>query len=293
MLLPQAQIRTVAVVLLGTVICFVAAAKGAAQVASEGHRRDAPATAAQAAATMSDRQACMILKSVLPTLNTYPPVHYTRFNKDGITRIGGKHDEKSSSFSYSEIKKVDSPNVDHPNIPNVYIFVDAGKNGRHEFKASNTEVVLHGALMARLALLQFSQEAHDGHTIYCSDDAKDYASELADFQEKTATWRALTTKPAISEEVYKDRLLAEDALKSKDLNDAALHYEAGVTSDPTWAQGWYNVALVYAELQDYFDAAECMKHYVILVPDAQDARAAKDNIILWEAKAPHAANDAR
>jgi regulator of sirC expression with transglutaminase-like and TPR domain len=79
-------------------------------------------------------------------------------------------------------------------------------------------------------------------------------------------------------------------LKSKDLNGAALHYEAGVSSDPTWAQGWYNVALVYAELQDYFDAAQCMQHYVMLVPDAQDVRAAKDNIILWEAKAPHVAN---
>ncbi len=242
---------------------------------------------AQNAVAMSDRQACMTLKSVLPTLNTFPPMHYTRFNQGGITRIGGKRDDKSYSFSYNEIKKVESPNIDHPNLPSVYIFVEAGKDGRHEFKAPNTEGALHSALKARLALLQFAQEAHHGRTIYCSDDLKDYASEQADFQQKTAPWRALTRKPEVSEEVYKDRLLAEDALKSKDLNGAALHYEAGVTSDPTWAQGWYNVALVYAELQDYFDAAECMKHYVILVPEAQDVRAAKDNIILWEAKASH------
>jgi hypothetical protein len=38
-------------------------------------------------------------------------------------------------------------------------------------------------------------------------------------------------------------------------------------------------------MKDYFNAAVCMKHYVALVPDAPDVRTAKDNIILWEAKA--------
>jgi hypothetical protein len=271
MLKPQMQIRNIGVALTGIALCCGTATKATAQNA----------------VAMSDRQACMTLKSVLPTLNKFPPMHYTRFNKGGITRIGGKHDEKSYSFSYNDIKKVESPNIDHPNLPNVYILVDAGKDGHHEFKAPNTEAALQGAIKARLALLQFAQEVHDGRTIFCSDDPKDYASEQAEFRQKTAAWRALTTKPDVSEEVYKDRLLAEDALKSKDLNGAALHYEAGVTSDPTWAQGWYNVALVYAELQDYVDAAQCMNHYAILVPDAQDVRAAKDNIILWEAKASH------
>jgi len=115
------------------------------------------------------------------------------------------------------------------------------------------------------------------------------AEESANFQQKADAWRALATKPEVSEEVYKDRLLAEDALKSRDLSGAATHYEAGVASDPTWAQGWYNVALVYAELNDYLDAADCMKRYIILLPNAPDARAAKDNIILWEAKASSAA----
>ena len=47
--------------------------------------------------------------------------------------------------------------------------------------------------------------------------------------------------------------------------------------------------MLYAEQNDYLDAAQCMKHYVILMPDAPDAREAKDNIILWEAKAPQPA----
>ncbi|HEY6252036.1 MAG TPA: tetratricopeptide repeat protein [Candidatus Angelobacter sp.] len=269
MLNRRAQFQTIAVTVTGIALCWCIT----------------PTATAQNAIPMSDRQACMTLKSVLPTLNVYPPVHYTHFNKGGITRIGGKHDEKSYSFSYNDIQTVDSPNLDHQNLPHVYIMVNAGKQGKHEFKALNTEATLHGALKARLALLQFAQEAHEGRTINCSDDPNDYAGEQADFEQKAAAWRALATKPSISEEVYKDRLLAEDALKNKDLNSAAFYYETGVTSDPTWAQGWYNVALVYAELGDYFEAARCMKRYVILIPDAQDARAAKDNIILWEARA--------
>ena len=83
--------------------------------------------------------------------------------------------------------------------------------------------------------------------------------------------------------------MAEDALKNRDLRGAAKFYETGIASDPTWAQGWYNAALVYAELNEYSDAADFMKHYVVLMPDAPDVQPAKDNIILWEAKTPHAA----
>lgn len=94
-----------------------------------------------------------------------------------------------------------------------------------------------------------------------------------------------TRRSRASFEVYKNRLLAEDALKNKDLNAAVKFYEDGIAASPTWDQGWYNAALVYAEMQDYFNAAVCMKQYVILAPAAPDGRAAKDSIILWEAKA--------
>jgi len=134
-----------------------------------------------------------------------------------------------------------------------------------------------------------AEAAARGEAVVCSDNTDDYQTELDDFQAKTAAWRALATKPPLGDEVYKDRLLAEDALKNKDLAGAAKYYELGIAAEPTWDQGWYNAALVYAEFKDYFDAALCMKHYVILDPNAPDAQAAKDNVILWEAKAQEAA----
>jgi hypothetical protein len=142
----------------------------------------------------------------------------------------------------------------------------------------------------RLPLLQTAMTTlidHAGQAppLLCSDDPAEYASELAAFQRDTATWRALPVKPPLTDEAYKDRLLAEDAMKSRNMTVALKFYEDGVAADPAWAQGWYNAAVVYAEMRDEFDAATCMRHYVALMPDAPDVRTAKDNIILWDTKA--------
>jgi regulator of sirC expression with transglutaminase-like and TPR domain len=73
------------------------------------------------------------------------------------------------------------------------------------------------------------------------------------------------------------------------MDSAVSYYEDGVKLDPTWAQGWYNAALLYAEQRDYAHAALSMKHYLILLPDAPDAAPAKQKMLLWEAKAEEAA----
>jgi hypothetical protein len=46
--------------------------------------------------------------------------------------------------------------------------------------------------------------------------------------------------------------------------------------------------LIYADQQDYFDAAFYMRHYLILLPDAPDSAAAKEKLLLWDAKAEEA-----
>jgi hypothetical protein len=130
-------------------------------------------------------------------------------------------------------------------------------------------------------------DAHAGYPYEChsAPTPADAAKELADFQQKAAAWRALNPKPPVSDEVTKKRLLAEDAVEQKNFDAAAGYYRAGVTLDPTWAPGWFNAALINAELKNYADAAFDMKHYLILLPDAPDAAAAKEKVLLWEAKA--------
>jgi hypothetical protein len=257
-MIPQIQIRTIRVALLGIVLGFsIAPCYGQA---------------------MTDRQACKVEMETFPLQST----HEVHFVKEGLLVDLPK--QKQVTLAYTNMSKVDfslgiwqwSPetiSLHMRNEKNVYTFTFP----------SDADLAKLRTLQSALNTLM--QDAQQGKPFICSNDPRDLDNALVDFQQKTSAWRALSTKPEISEEVYKDRLLAEDALKKRDLPGAVTYYEAGVTSDPTWEQGWYNVALVYAELQDYFDAARCMKHYVILVPDAPDVRAAKDNIILWEAKA--------
>jgi tetratricopeptide (TPR) repeat protein len=114
----------------------------------------------------------------------------------------------------------------------------------------------------------------------CPLRAQDTAA-WADFQQKAATWRALPVKPPISEEVRAARVQAENAVKDKRLTDAVAHYEAGLKIDPVWPEGHFNAALIYAELEHYDKAIWHMRAYVELVPDAPDAREARDQIAVW------------
>jgi tetratricopeptide (TPR) repeat protein len=106
----------------------------------------------------------------------------------------------------------------------------------------------------------------------------------AEFQQKAASWRALPTKPPLSEEVREARVQAENAFKEKRLADAAAHYDEGLKIDPVWPEGYFNAALIYAELGDYDKAIWRMRAYVELVPDAPDARTGRDQLYVWRDK---------
>ena len=265
-------------------ITIIAAASGAAANAQIAVKTRVQA---QAEVTMSDREACRTEREIFPLhaatgFNSIVAVH---FAKDGIVLEMRKG--KLEPLAYADIAKIDfSPGAfSHADL---YIHTRE-KRGSHFIEFFLTQASNDKVQSLRTALTTLAADAQGGHPFLCSDDPQDYTAALAEFKQQTAPWRELATKPAVSEEVYKDRLLAEDALKNRDLRGAAKFYETGIASDPTWAQGWYNAALVYAELNEYSDAADFMKHYVVLMPDAPDVQPAKDNIILWEAKTPHAA----
>jgi len=80
------------------------------------------------------------------------------------------------------------------------------------------------------------------------------------------------------------QLGAEDALKQKQFNTAIDEYEAGLKIDPLWPEGHFNVALLYEELNDYEWAVWHMRAYLELRPDAPDAQAAHDQMLLWQEK---------
>jgi tetratricopeptide (TPR) repeat protein len=51
---------------------------------------------------------------------------------------------------------------------------------------------------------------------------------------------------------------------------------------PYAARLYYNLALLNETIKNYAEAIRSMKLYLQAVPDAPDARAAKDAIIKWE-----------
>jgi tetratricopeptide (TPR) repeat protein len=106
-----------------------------------------------------------------------------------------------------------------------------------------------------------------------------------DFQPAAAAWRALPTKPPLSQEADRHRVLAENAIEEKNLGAAVNHYVAALQIQPMWPTGWYNLALILAELNDYTGAADCMRRYLELTPDAPDAKSCREQSFIWDDKA--------
>jgi hypothetical protein len=113
------------------------------------------------------------------------------------------------------------------------------------------------------------------------------AANLEEFKPKAAAWRQLAVKPELPEDAHRHQVLAESAFQSKDVGKTILEYAAALHAYPLWPEGHYNLAMLAAEIggrPGYDIAIVHMKSYLELMPDASDARAAKDNIIVWEDK---------
>jgi hypothetical protein len=141
------------------------------------------------------------------------------------------------------------------------------------------------------------EPAHDAQrfqmalNFLASGEQKDWetkaSARLEDFKLKAAAWRQQAVKPEMPEEAHRHQVLAENAFQSKDVGKAVLEYGQALQAFPYWPEGHYNLAMLAAEIggkPGYLIAAHHMKEYLELVPDAQDARAVKDSIIIWEDK---------
>lgn len=106
----------------------------------------------------------------------------------------------------------------------------------------------------------------------------------ASFTETAARYRALSEKPALPESIRAFKVGAENAVREKRPADAVNQYRKGLQSYPTWPQARFNLALLYAELNIPEGAIAEMEKYLLLVPEAANARQAQDKIYEWKAK---------
>jgi tetratricopeptide (TPR) repeat protein len=107
---------------------------------------------------------------------------------------------------------------------------------------------------------------------------------FAKFLVTCQSWRGLQQKPAMPEEARRHKVLAENAYREKNLDKATTEYIDALDVYPCWPEGQFNVALMLGETGYYPMAVSRMKRYLELVPDAADAAAAKDKIIIWQDK---------
>ena len=115
---------------------------------------------------------------------------------------------------------------------------------------------------------------------------KDNAVALEAFKEKAAQYRALKIKPPISEEQRKFIVQANAFNERKEYAKAISLYQKAIEVDlVSHPEAYFNLALLSAQVQRYKPAIAYMKQYLLLVPEAKDARAAQDKIYEWEALA--------
>ena len=104
----------------------------------------------------------------------------------------------------------------------------------------------------------------------------------AAFAKVVREFRASSPKPMLSEETRMFKVQAARAVKDQNLWEAAHKFRQALEIAPWWPEGHFNLALISAELGLFKYATHSMERYLQLVPDAPDARAARDKIYEWK-----------
>lgn len=113
---------------------------------------------------------------------------------------------------------------------------------------------------------------------------KTVAANFEKFKQTCQTWRTLPEKPPMPEEARRHKVLAENAYREKNLDQAGDEYYETLKIYPCWPDGLLNRANILGETGWYSGAVTSMRKYLELVPDASDAQTARDKITIWQDK---------
>ena len=88
----------------------------------------------------------------------------------------------------------------------------------------------------------------------------------------------------VPEEARRYRLRGNVLMEEGNFKEAAAQYRQAVRAAPYIATLHFDTALAYGESKSYSPAVRYMKTYLLLAPEAPNARAVKDQIYKWEFK---------
>jgi tetratricopeptide (TPR) repeat protein len=128
-----------------------------------------------------------------------------------------------------------------------------------------------------------TQLHHDLVLMSQKKERQQYASQLTIFEPIAASYRTLRTKPQMSEEQRKLVVQANGFNEQKMYGKAIELYKKAIEVDQTaYPAAYSNLALLSAQTNQFNAAIYYMKKYLMLEPEASDARSAQDKIYLWE-----------
>lgn len=105
------------------------------------------------------------------------------------------------------------------------------------------------------------------------------------FEPIAAEYRLLSVKPTITEDERRLIVQANESTQEKQYDLAIDLYNKIIERNPTsYPAAYFNLALLYEQQRYYTFAITSMKKYLMLVPEAPDARSAQDKIYGWELK---------
>lgn len=164
-----------------------------------------------------------------------------------------------------------------------------------EYRQEGHGRIRHEINFPDLVSLQFdnlasAQKAADALLFIQNEERKADAErngQLARFEPVAAQYRALKVKPPMSEEQRKYIVQANALNDRKEYSKAIDLYLKVVAADPvSYPEAYFNLALLSARMQRFKPAIAYMKQYLLLVPEAKDARNGQDKIYEWELMTP-------
>lgn len=94
--------------------------------------------------------------------------------------------------------------------------------------------------------------------------------------------RKQPAKPELPEEAMRYGVQATSLVEKKRYDEAIALFDQALELAPWWAESHFNKALVLANQNRNAEAATSMKQFLVLAPNAPDARAAQNKIYEWE-----------
>ena len=105
------------------------------------------------------------------------------------------------------------------------------------------------------------------------------------FKQACSAYIAQKAWPPMPEEAREHKVLAENAFRESDFDKALDEYTSAVGTYPCWPEGWRQRAQIQGQGHYYLGAYNSLRHYLYLAPDAPDAQALRDQLIIWRDKA--------